>query len=323
MGNTKMKFNLFRSVGLGGSYGTRACLVYLRRHGQTVRTATLAGCAPIEFRNPLYHSEGAQRALELMFEEAASTEAYQKSFGDLRGKFGEILLRLEMEPARVEFKNQSTGKTESVTMNRSDFLASVRFQMYYTGPCRELPRLLCEAHSGDFRPFVLNSLRLNQALRQSLALGMLLSVTTAEDVARIDVSEIAGLTQETVFGDARVHSQIAAAKLWPKSLLPPDFGKPVHSNVPTLILSGSINPVTPPKWGEMVHKNFPNSVHLVFPTAHDINGPCVDRIQRTVSGNGVGRKSRHRLYESVETAKARYHKTMIASYEIETERPHL
>jgi hypothetical protein len=47
-----------------------------------------------------------------------------------------------------------------------------------------------------------------------------------------------------------------------------------------LILSGSIDPVTPPKWGEMVHKNFPNSVHLVFPTAHDINGPCVDRIKR-------------------------------------------
>lgn len=271
---------------MGGSYGTRMCLVYIRQHGATVRTATLSGCAPIEFRNPLYHAEGAQRALEMMFREANSTAAYREAFGDLQKKFKTILERLEKNPATVTITNRLTDKPETVVMNQADFVAAVRLQMYYTAGSRQLPKLLCDAFEGDFKPFVVSSLRQNVGLRQSLALGMLLSVTSAEDLARIEPSEIAELTQDTVFGDARVRSQKAAATMWPQSELPKDFGEPVRSDVETLILSGSIDPVTPPKWGATIHNNFRNSLHVVVPTAHDIGGPCVDQIQKQFLESG-------------------------------------
>lgn len=272
---------------MGGSYGTRACLVYIRRHGEHVRTATLAGCAPIEFKNPLFHSQSAQRALDLMFEEAASTEEYRAAFGDLKKKLYDITERLKSEPAVVDINSPITGKSESITLSSADFIAAVRFQMYYTSRSRQLPVLLCRAYEGDFTPFVSSSLRQNMALRQTLALGMLLCVTSAEDVMRILPEEVAPLNEDTIFGSGRVRSQIAAAKLWPKSELPDGFGQPVKSNVPTLILSGQIDPVTPPKWGEKIHANFPNSVHLVFPTAHDINGPCVDQIRKQFLDSGT------------------------------------
>jgi pimeloyl-ACP methyl ester carboxylesterase len=264
----------------GGSYGTRICLVYLRRHGDTVRTAMLSGCAPLAFRNPLYHAEGAQRALDMIFAEAESSQRYRQAFGDLRGKFAEILARLDREPVTVEVINRSTGQTEPVQMDRQAFAAAVRLQMYYTDDSRQLPRLLCAAHSGDFRPFVVSALQQNIALRNSIALGMLLSVTAAEDLARIDPAEIEERTGNSFFGDARVHSQREAAALWPKSVLPEDFGNPVRSAVPTLILSGRLDPVTPPQWGQLIHENFPNSLHVVIPAAHNIGGPCVDQIRR-------------------------------------------
>ena len=223
----------------------------------------------------------------MMFTEAGSTAEYRDAFGDLKQKFNNILERLAISPATVEITNRSTGKPETVTMNQADFIAAVRFQMYYTGGSRQLPKLLCDAHEGDFRPFVLGSLRQNMALRQSIALGMLLSVTSAEDLARIEPNEIAELTQDSVFGDVRVRSQKAAAMIWPKSDLPAGFGEPVRSDVETLILSGLIDPVTPPKWGETVHKNFPNSIHLVFPAAHDIGGGCVDQIQMQFLESGT------------------------------------
>ena len=120
---------------------------------------------------------------------------------------------------------------------------------------------------------------------------MLLSVTAAEDLARIEEEEIEAATGDSFFGDARVRAQMAAGKLWPKSELPEDFGQAVMSNVPTLILSGVLDPVTPPKWGEIIHQNFPNSLHVVVPTAHDIQGVCVDQVQRQFlergSVNGV------------------------------------
>ena len=272
---------------MGGSYGTRACLIYIRRHGETVRTAMLSGCAPIAFKNPLYHAQGAQRALDMMFEEAASTEVYRNAFGNLRRKFEEIVQRLDANPVTIGITNQSTGKSEPIKMNRADFVASVRFQMYYTNESRRLPKLICEAYEGKFRPFVVSSLGQNMALRQSLALGMLLSVTSAEDLARITEDEISQFTADTFIGDDRVRTQLAASKLWPKSELPVNFGAPVLSDVPALILSGTIDPVTPPQWGEMVHKNFPNSVHLVFPTAHDVGGPCVDQIRHQFLNRGT------------------------------------
>lgn len=86
---------------------------------------------------------------------------------------------------------------------------------------------------------------------------------------------------------ARVREQMKAAAIWPNSELPADFGDPVKSDVPTLILSGTIDPVTPPKWGEMIRKNFPNSLHLIVSGAHDIGGSCVDQIRRQFLETGT------------------------------------
>src|SRR5688572_974584 len=46
----------------GGSYSTRAALVYLRRHGQHVRTMILDGVAPMDMRLPVFTARDAQRA---------------------------------------------------------------------------------------------------------------------------------------------------------------------------------------------------------------------------------------------------------------------
>ncbi|MEM7454903.1 MAG: alpha/beta fold hydrolase [Planctomycetota bacterium] len=264
----------------GASYGTRASLVYIRRHGGSVRTAILHGCAPIEFRNPLYHAPGAQRALDLIFDEVEANEPYRNAFGDLRSKFETILDRLEVEPAEAEVIHSGTGKTETVTLTRGTFASAVRFQMYYSGNSRRLPLLINAAYDGDYRPFATSALQQNIGLRQSIAMGMLLCVTSAEDVARITPDEIESVTAGSFVGSSRVHSQMAAAGIWPRSELPENYGEPVCSDVQTLIFSGTIDPVTPPQWGDLVHGNFPNSLHVVVPAAHDIGGPCVDLIKR-------------------------------------------
>ena len=55
----------------GGSYGSRAALVYLRRHAQHVRTVIVDGLAPPAIRLPLHMGEDARRALELVFVDCA------------------------------------------------------------------------------------------------------------------------------------------------------------------------------------------------------------------------------------------------------------
>ena len=265
---------------LGGSYGTRASLVYLRRHRKSVRTATLNGVAPIEFKNPLYHAQESQIALDKIFKEVESDEEYRKAFPDLKKKFQTILDRLEKEPAQVELTDRNTGKPISIKLTKTAFCSSLRFQLYYLNTSRRVPLMILNAYEGDYKPFVISAINRNRALSRSIAAGMLLSVTAAEDVARIRSDEIEKATKNTFLGDRRVRLQIAACKLWPKSKLPKGFDAPVKSDVPTLILSGSLDPVTGPRWGEVVHKNFPNSIHLVVPGAHGVGGACIQKIQK-------------------------------------------
>jgi len=59
----------------GGSYGTRAGLVYLRQHGDRVRTAVLDGVAPTNMRLPLFFPRDLQRALDLLVADCAATAA--------------------------------------------------------------------------------------------------------------------------------------------------------------------------------------------------------------------------------------------------------
>ena len=122
-------------------------------------------------------------------------------------------------------------------------------------------------------------------------MGMLLSVTSAEDVDRITLDEVEALTKGTFTGPERVLAQMRISKYWPKSVLPKsvlpkNYGQPVQSKVPTLIFSGMLDPVTPPKWGAVVHKNFPNSVHVVVPTAHDVGGAEVEAIKKMFLDKG-------------------------------------
>ena len=57
------------SILSGGRYGTRAVLVYMRRHPEHVRSAILLAVAPTDLKMPLHHSESAARAMDLLLGE--------------------------------------------------------------------------------------------------------------------------------------------------------------------------------------------------------------------------------------------------------------
>jgi pimeloyl-ACP methyl ester carboxylesterase len=140
--------------------------------------------------------------------------------------------------------------------------------------------LIHRAYEGDFDPFAEVGFSSERGLRQRLALGHLLSVTCAEDVDRITEQEITAIAGPTLAGEGRVRGQRKMCGFWPRSALPKDFGDPVRVDVPTLLLSGTLDPVTPPRWGEEAASHLPRSLHLVVPGAHGVGGPCLTAIQR-------------------------------------------
>jgi len=272
---------------IGGSYGTRMALIYMKQHPETVRTAILNGVAPIAFRNPLYHSPAAAQALELILDECVRVPECQQAFPRLREEFTTILRRLEKEPVEVEITHPVTKEKVKVSLDKAAFAEALRTIMYSNLTNRQVPYLIHQAYLGNFQPFAERGLASNRRIRKLIALGMLLCVTCAEDVARIEPPEIPEVIGDSFLGDDRVRQQMAVCQFWPKSILPDDFDQPVAVDVPTLIISGYFDPVTPPRWGEEAARHLPQSLHLIVPGAHVPGGKCLENIQQQFLATGT------------------------------------
>jgi pimeloyl-ACP methyl ester carboxylesterase len=270
------RINLF-----GASYGTRAELVYMRRHPEHLRSAILLGVAPTDLKMPLHHAESGARAMDLLLGECEQDARCRDTFPQIRDDWKNVLAQLEKQPARTEYSLPGKSKPTTVEIQRGVFGEKIRSWMYDRDKAARIPLIVHHAANGDFAPF------LQQAIAPSIpdfvADGMYLSVTCAEDVPFITQEEAAKLTDGNPFGNYRVFQQTRACGMWPRAEIPADFLEPVRSNAPVLIFSGNMDPVTPPKYGEEVARNLPNSRHVLIPEAgHGVDGltdpGCIDRI---------------------------------------------
>jgi len=265
---------------LGGSYGTQAALVYMRRHPEHVRSAILLAVAPTDLKMPLHHAESAARAMDLLLGECERDAACHAAFPQIRDDWTNVLAHLEKQPARVEYSPPGKDAT-AVEIQRGVFAEKIRTWMYRRDQAARIPLIVHRAARGDFAPFLQQAI--GPSIPDFVADGMYLSVTCAEDVPFINPQEARKLTEGNPFGDYRVFQQTRACGMWPRGEIPADFLQPVSSNAPVLIFSGNMDPVTPPKYGEEVSRHLPNSRHVLIAEAgHDVDGltdpACIDRI---------------------------------------------
>ncbi len=270
----------------GTSYGTRAALVYMRRHPETVRSAILNGVLPIANKNPLFHASSAQEAIQLLLIDCIDNPECRFAFPNLEEEFLTVLERLDEEPVGVLVDHPVTKERVRVNLDRASFTEALRTMMYSYGRNRQVPYLIHQAFLGDYEPFAATGIQSSRNIRRSLALGMLLSVTCGEDISRISDEEIVRFTQGTFLGDDRIRQQMAVCEFWPKSNIPDNFGDPVHVDVPILLLSGTMDPVTPPIWGTEAVSHLPNGLHLVVEGAHGVGGDCIRLIEKQFLESG-------------------------------------
>jgi pimeloyl-ACP methyl ester carboxylesterase len=101
---------------------------------------------------------------------------------------------------------------------------------------------------------------------------MHLAVTCSEDVPFIGPGAIEPAIAGTYLQGYRVLQQVAACRAWPQGAIPPDFHAPVTSDVPTLLVSGSYDPVTPPRFADQVAPHLSHGFQLLVPEAHHGSG---------------------------------------------------
>ena len=262
------QLNLF-----GGSYGTRAALTYLKRYPKRVRTATLQGVSPSNSYLPGDFPLGNERALQGILAECAADAACNTAFPNLKEETKSLLAQLIKGPVEVEVQKRGSNDRVKVMLSRNLAAEAIRYMLYNPVAASRVPLIIHLAAQGNFVPLTEAAIGYRRFLVGTGSNGMYLSVTCAEDLPWIKPGEGERMAENTFLGDYRLRQQREACALWPRASVAKDYADPVRSDVPVLIMTGELDPVTPPSNGDAVAKTLKNSLHIVVPHgAHGLGG---------------------------------------------------
>jgi len=287
----------------GGSYGTRAALVYMRQHGDRIRTVILDGVAPPNMRLPLYFPRDSQRAFELLARDCAADGGCNKAYPNLLDRMRTLVARLESNPPTVKVTHPRTGETADVRID-ARLMANIIVQALYSPMMTALvPAIVVAAEKNDFQSMLALAGFSGGGDEPAMALGMQLSVICAEDAPKNTPDDLKNGSESTLFGKYVLTIQQQACEFWPRGKVDESFYEPVTSDIPTLVLSGEVDPITPPTWGEQVAATLSKSKHVVIAgtghtagstgcgqrlmrefieegSAADLDTSCVDKVKR-------------------------------------------
>jgi pimeloyl-ACP methyl ester carboxylesterase len=252
---------------LGISYGTALAQVWMRRHGEHIRSAVLDGAVPLDREVLLQMPGNSERALARVLADCREDHQCDVSFPGLERKLAQVLDDLDSNRKLEEFVHPRSGERTRVDITRAGFVQVVTAALYSDNTTTLLPLLIERAYAGDYSP--LAALALSKAgLSKTISMGLYLSVACAEQLHRVDESSRrAAVTGLEVFDDHALAQLEQACAHWPHAELPTTEFEPVHSNVPTLLLSGRYDPVTPSEFGEHIAASLTDARHVTVEQA--------------------------------------------------------
>lgn len=260
----------------GASYGTRAALTYLRMFPERVRTVTLDAVVDPGFVMFMDAAEDGQAALENFFARCEADEACNAEFPDLRSEFDGLLARFDEAEIEITIPHPLTNEPLDLDVTRQMITNMVFNTLYVPDLVATLPLSIHMAYTEEnYVPLISQAFLVNGGIYD----GMFYAVTCTEDAPLISPDEAAESAEQTVFVDRTVDF-LKVCNEWQKGEVSPAFREPVVSDVPTLIFSGTADPITPPYHAEEVAESLTNELHLVFSDmGHgNLSGMCSSRL---------------------------------------------
>jgi len=246
---------------VGGSYGTRAALEYLRQYPQHVRRSVIDGVAPPDMVLPASMTQDARTALDAALKACAADKPCAARYPQLTDEWQSLLQRA---PLHVTVADPRSGIPQPAVIDQPTLLSLVRAPLYAPALAAGLPAAIDAAAHGRFEGLLGLSSGLGGGKGLELAMGMHYSVICAEDVPRI--------AEGTDSPMARHYERVC--KTWPRGDVPAAFYKVPRATSPVLLLSGGADPVTPPRHAERVAAALgPQAQHVVVPeSGHGVMG---------------------------------------------------
>jgi pimeloyl-ACP methyl ester carboxylesterase len=247
----------------GTSYGTRAAQVLMRRHPTRVRTASLKGVVPPSMANPAAHARAGEQAWQALVARCSRDPGCAGAFPSLDADFRSLLARLDRAPMVGDLPEVPDRRATRVTITRGLFAEAFRVGLYSPEGLAGAPATVARLVRADGRTLANSVIGWRLAFGgERLAAGFFLSVTCTEDIPFLP-GDWTPLVAGTFGGDYRLREQVDACKVWPRGTVSAGHREPLRSNVPTLLLSGELDPVTPPAGADEVLRGLSRGRHVV------------------------------------------------------------
>lgn len=261
----------------GNSYGARLALTVMRDFPEGIRSVVLDAAYPIDANLYLEAPANMARAFDAFFDSCAQDAACDQAYPDLARTFSGLVERLNTEPADITVPDTTTGQRHAIQLT-GDGLVGFLFQSLYVSDLVQfLPEIIAAADQGDYGTIGL--LEGTFATQVDLvSLGMQLAVQCNEEVAFTDEQAIARAVAEyPLLAGFLDQSQTIGRGLpalcedWSSVEPPPSEDEAITSDIPTLVMTGSLDPITPPRWGQGIAERFEHAHFVEFPyTGHGV-----------------------------------------------------
>ncbi len=286
------KVNLY-----GLSYGTRVAQTYMKLFPESIVSATLWSPVAMNAKMPLFHARFAQDAINKIFDECLKDSLCRSEFPDIKNDFINLMSSWKTKSKQFHYTDQQ-GLPVSIEIPWPAFHTKIRSLSYHPAGMRTIPFIIHSAAKGDLKPFI-KLFPKESVMDDFIAEGFYLCITCAEDVPFITEKEIPALIADTYMGNYRIEQQRRACSLWNSAHLSPDILHPVSSAIPTLILSGGLDPVTPMAWADSIAAGLKNCRIIRIPQmGHLFDGLSNDQCFDTIVADFLRNHDLSRLNDS-------------------------
>jgi pimeloyl-ACP methyl ester carboxylesterase len=240
-------------------------LAYLRRHGEHVERLILAGVEGPDHTLKLPGDQ--QRQLEKLAALVNADPVIGRAIPDFLLLVRDVLARLERDPQVVHMEKLG-NPPRTVTIGKWDLQRLTAEAMGRTRTAKSLPLLYYEMSQGNFArvaPLVV------QMRTDSLPSAMVFVMDCASGASPERLKRIERETPGCLLGNAINFPFPEIGAAWDAPDLGEEFRGPLRSDVPALLISGTLDGRTPPSNAEEVLKGLPNGLHVVVEGAghHD------------------------------------------------------
>lgn len=306
----------YQEINLWGvSYGTRTAALYVRRHPQRVRSMVLDGVLPPDVS--LYESApaSAERAKSLLIEACSYQPSCAERYPALESQIEALMDQARAGDLHYVGPDPLSGAPIDLAVPFETAVEALRAVMYQADATGVLPYAIDAADQGNLAP-LMAGLGNGSAVADSMHIGATLSILCGEEVERTSQEAVAAAAEASFAGTSYYDSWRRFCDGWDYRLPEwDDIHDPLTTDVPALLLSGHLDPVTPPGLGQHLADSLQNARHIIVPgTGHNtsfaaclpqligefietldsgaLDASCLDRLQRlpfAVNVNGAVR----------------------------------